>query len=259
MDQEAVDRIAATLLNARVTRRRAPATAFERMPDTGPETGIAYAVQDAVIRQIGACGGWKVGAASPKAEPLCAPLPRSLILESPARFPPDAFGALGLEAEVAFRLDRDLPPRDRDYERGDVEAAIAAVLPVVEVVDSRWEGWPEIPPLLHLSDFQSNGALVTGPETTDWRTIDLLHQPVTLGVDGNTLVDHVGGNKAGDMLRLVTWLANHAARRCGGLRQGQIVTTGSCTGLEFATPGASVVARFRDLGSVEIQFAAEAS
>ena len=62
----------------------------------------------------------------------------------------------------------------------------------------------------------------------------------------------MGGNPAGDVWRLLAWVANSCAARCGGLRKGELVTTGSCTGLLFAAPNVHVVAEFDGLGRVEV-------
>jgi hypothetical protein len=42
-------------------------------------------MQDATVAALGPIGGWKVGAKSPEAEPVCAPLPASGMLASGAR------------------------------------------------------------------------------------------------------------------------------------------------------------------------------
>ena len=41
----------------------------------------------------------------------------------------------GIEAEVAFRLGRDLPPRAAPYTRAEVMAALATAHPAIEVLE----------------------------------------------------------------------------------------------------------------------------
>ena len=55
--------------------------------------------------------------------------------------------------------------------------------------------------------------------------------------------------------RLLTWLANVGSRSLGGLRAGQWVTTGSCTGTILVAPGTTVVAEFPCLGRAELRLA----
>lgn len=251
MTETYVQRIAQRLIDARREHRQIPIPPLDE-PPASAET--AYAIQDAVGAALGPVGGWKVGAAGPSAEPLCAPLPAALVFPGPAALPAADHGLLGVEAEIAFRMGTDLPARDRAYGREEVIAAIAMAMPAIEIVDSRWRGWPRVERLWHLADHQANGALVYGQGRTDWHDIDFAIEPVKLSIGERTVAEAIGGNAAGDVLRLVVWLANHCARRTGGLRAGDIVTTGSCTGMNFATPGATVRAHFPALGEVEVTF-----
>lgn len=93
-----------------------------------------------------------------------------------------------------------------------------------------------------------------GAPVLDWQTIDPAEQAVRLTIDGRIVVEGVGGNPAGDPLRLIVWMANHLAEHCGGLRQGQIVTTGSMTGLIWTEPGVTIVAELPGLGRAEVTF-----
>lgn len=253
MSSPAAQTIAEQLLAARRERRQtAPPPSGQRPRDAA----AAYEIQDAVVAALGPIGGWKVGAGSAAAEPICAPLPASLVAAGPLTVPSGDFANFGIEAEIAFRIGADLPSRGRPYTEREVVAAIAVAKPAIEVVESRWTGWPRVDSLWQLADHQSNGMLVYGQGRPDWHEIDFTIQPVTLTIDGRVVAETIGGNAAGNPLRLVTWLANHAASRCGGLKAGQTVTTGSCTGMTFARAGSAVAASFPGLGDVEVTFAA---
>lgn len=236
------------LLDARRTRRPLDALPPEARP---ADAAAAYAVQDELVATLGGIGGWKVGAASPGAEPGCSPLPAPGIVPSGHVFPRDAFALNGLEAELAFTLGRDLPPRPAPYTEADVLAALRSVHPVIEIVDSRFTDMRGADPLSALADFASHGALVVGPGRGAGLRVDQTKQPVRLEAGNDVLYEGVGGNAAGDVFRLLVWLANHAAARCGGLRAGQIVTTGSCSGLTFARPPSRVRATLDGLGVCE--------
>ena len=248
MTPDSLRAVADQLLRARRDGRPIPVPADA----TPADMAEAYAIQDAVVAESGTIGGWKVGAAGPRAEPRCAPIPSSLILQGPAHLPASRFHHLGVEAEIAFRIGADLPAKGSPYTKKELNAAIAAVMPAIELVESRWTGWPRTAKLWQLADSQSNGALIVGPSRTDWHDIDLAIQPVALTANDRVLAEAIGGNIAGDLIRLVTWLANHAARRCGGLKAGDIVTTGSCTGMSFVTAGSTVRATFPGLGEAEL-------
>jgi 2-keto-4-pentenoate hydratase len=250
--KEATDRIARRFLEA--CRPGGPLVVPEPR-DALAEVADAYAVQELVVRELGPVGAWKVGAPSPTAEPVRAPILAATIHPSPVTLPAEAFHVVGIEAEIAYRLGADLPPRARPYAHDDVAAAIEGMLPAIEVVDTRLADHETAPPLWKLADNQINGGLVTGDLVTDWRHFDPLTQPVRLQVDGRVVAESQGGNTAGDPFRLLVWLANHCGEHCGGLRRGQIVTTGSLTGLRFVEPGAQVLAMLEGLGRVAVSFA----
>jgi 2-keto-4-pentenoate hydratase len=240
------------LLDARCPRRP-----LEALPEAcrPHDAGSAYAIQDELVAALGGIGGWKVGASSPAAEPGCSPLPAPGIVPSGHVFPRDTFALNGLEAEIGFTLGRHLPPRAMPYTGDDVLAAIRSVHPVIEIVDSRYVDMRAVDALSALADFASHGALVVGPGRTDGLRVDQTRQAVRLEAGEVLLYDGVGGNAAGDVFRLLAWLANHAAARCGGLRAGQVVTTGSCSGLAFARAPARVRAMLAGIGACEVTLA----
>lgn len=219
----------------------------------------AYAVQDAVLREIGPVGGWKVGAKGPTVEPACAPMPASGLFATPARLAGTSWRLRGIETEIAVRLDRDLPSRATPYSRDEVLAAIGAVLPVIEVVETRLEEFPGGAPGCVLADLNSHGALVLeaalplAPGMLNYLDDGSLLR-VRQSFNGKEVAQTQGGNPAVNLLRLVVWLANHCARRGQALVAGQIVTTGSCTGMLFAPAGAGVRGEIDGVGAVEVQF-----
>jgi 2-keto-4-pentenoate hydratase len=105
-----------------------------------------------------------------------------------------------------------------------------------------------------LADLQMHGALIFGPACEEWRQVDFTQEKVILTVDGTVRADRTGSNTAGDLLRLLPWLANHGAARTGGLRAGQWITTGSWTGFTIAMSGSSAEVRFSTLGRVGLRF-----
>ena len=245
-----IETAARRLLDARRTRTRISLAdlALDAAAD-------AYAVQDLVIQSLGPIGGWKVGAKGPDREPTCAPLPAAGILASPATLPDGTWRARGIETELALRIGTDLPEREAPYTLEEVLAAIGAVLPAIEVVETRLLEFPKAAPLAMLADLGAHGALVTGAEVP--------FQPGLLATqklaaqqwfDDKQVADQVGGNPAQDLGRVLVWLANHCAARGLGLRQGQIVTTGSCTGMLFAPAACRVRGKVDGLGGCEVGF-----
>jgi 2-keto-4-pentenoate hydratase len=240
-------RLAALLLDA---RRNAPIAAAPDDAAPADETE-AYRVQELVAQRCGRIAGYKVGSKTPDSMPLYAPLLAHLFY-SPPEVPGTASRVWAIEGEIMFRLGRDLPPRGEDYGRGEVLGAIDQMLTGFEIIDSRFSAWPQVPPLLGLADQQSHGGMVCGPgQPFADRAFDQTR--VRLTIDGRTIVEQAGGNSAGDPLRLLVWLANEMARKAGGLRAGDIVTTGSCTGVESLAPGATAELSFEGFEPVRLR------
>ena len=124
----------------------------------------------------------------------------------------------------------------------------------IEVCDTRYAAWGVQGEWSRLADQACHGALVVGSGRTDVAALQPLSVPVSLWVNGTLAVQRPAwGNPAGDPLRLLTWLANEGARSLGGLRAGQWVTTGSCTGTVLVAPGARVMAKLGSIGCAELQ------
>jgi len=229
---------AALLLQA-----RASGTLLAGLPEAlAPRTAAAaYAVQQSLMTELGEIGGWKVGAPGPTAEPNCAPMPAGGIHRSPAVLAAAEFAAPFTEPEIAFLLRADLPARAAPYTAAEVEAAIASCHPAIEVVQSRFANPDAAGALANLADLIRHGAFVYGDAIEDWQSIDFPSLAIVQTIEGGPTRNGVG-NPAGDMMRLMLWLANEGAVWAGGLRAGQIVTCGSWTGMTPAGRGEVVTA-----------------
>lgn len=229
----------------------------DHVPDSliPPSIDAAYAIQDEVGHHLGPIGGWKVGSETPQSEPFCAPIHTATIFDDGATVPHDLCRYLGVEAEIAYRFARDLPPRAHEWTRDEVLDAVGTIHPVIEILDTRYAKPGSQHKFLHTADQQSHGALIVGPGVADWRKFTPVHEPVILSINNQTVAEHTGGNSAGDPLRLLVWLANHASRRKIGIAAGSIVTTGSTTGTVFVDHGADVTATFPAIGAVHAHLA----
>ena len=243
---------AASLL---LSARHDPSQKLRSLPSVlaPADQGQAYAIQRRVSEALGPIGGWKVGASGPEAPPNCAPLPAAGVHASPARIHAGPTHLRGVEAEISFRLGADLAPRTAPYGRAEVIAAIACCLPAIEVLDSRFEAPDAVDPLSQLADSLTHSGFVYGAPAADWQAIDFARESVRLLVDGQ-VVKTGTANPAGDMIRLIQWLADSGAHWAGGLRAGQYITCGSWTGKDFVAAAAHVQAEFASAGSVAVEF-----
>ncbi len=120
--------------------RRDPARKLADLPVglKPADRAAAYAIQRKVAASFAAIGGWKVSPFGADAPPMCGALPAAGIVASPAKLSSQTHSMRGIEAEIAVRIGRDLPPRDTPYNRDEIVAAIAAMHPAIEVLESRF-------------------------------------------------------------------------------------------------------------------------
>jgi len=210
----------------------------------------AHAIQDATAALLGEdIVGWKV-AIRPDGEAMRGAIFASALLASPATLPARLVSLLGIEAEIAFRFDRDLPPCTEMYSNEEVAASTTAVV-AIGVVATRFTSYRDTPLLDRTADCMSNGALVVGTARADWRKFDLAGLEATLRVNGAVLVRARGGHAAGHPLGPAVVLVN-TLRGSTGVKAGQVITTGSFTGLRYVQPGDSVRVEFGGFGTAEL-------
>lgn len=246
---DAASEFAALLIAA----RRDPAAKVKAVPAglVPGDVAAAYAVQHKVAATFGAIGGWKVGA--PGGTTICGALPASGVQASPTRLAAATHPYRGIEAEVAFRMGADLPPRATPYSREEVIAAIAGMYPVIEELESRFLDPDSHDLMTNLADTQSHGGLIYGPELRDWQGVDLAAEHCQQFVDGKLHTERTG-YPFGDILKMVEWMANTGAVWAGGLKAGQFVTCGSWTGKACVAANARVRVVFPSLGEVLLDY-----
>lgn len=229
----------------------------------------ACRLQAAIIAELGGGKGWKIAAVTAEQrrslgvdQPVAAAMPTSTMHDAsaqPARLRLAKFIAPKIECEFAFQLRRDLPPRvGGEYTRDEVSAAIESMRIAVEIVDSR------LPPgsgtLAEVADGFNNGAFVAGRSVPHWQTLDFASIGIvlTFAAPGQPASELARGSGHaildGDPFGTVVMLANAQPEASAGLRAGDIVTTGSCSGAPRIPGPGSYRAEFSGLGVVELAF-----
>lgn len=174
--------------------------------------------------------------------------------DSPARLEASQFFMRVVEAEFAFLMARDLPPRTAPYSVEEVAEAVEGVLPGIEIVDSRFDDWTTIGAPSLIADNACHAAWVKGRLLRDWRGIDLAEQPVRLTVNGAFHREGSGRAVLGHPLNALTWLANQLSSHGSGLEAGQYITTGVTMEVYMGQRGDDIKADFGSLGVVELSF-----
>src|SRR5262245_17140422 len=224
-------------------------------------TEEAYAIQAEIVRLSGhAVRGFKVGSTSKEAQrllgtsgPGSGPLLAPYLHMTPARVAIVPRQTPAAEAECACRFGSALPPREAAYTAADVAQAIEAMAGAIEIVGTRLAGGLAGKGRhLVTADGGANVALITGAWTADWRGLDLKRHEVAMHINGQIRGRGEGGRALGDPMHVMVWLANQQSRLGRGLKAGDIVSTGTCTGLDEVKPGDAVLADFGALGRVAL-------
>jgi 2-keto-4-pentenoate hydratase len=232
------------------------------------EPAQSYAIQKVYVAQMIAeydatVAGYKGGATNPGAmeklgldDPFHAVLLSPFVRQSPAAIAKDECNIRVLEVEIAFRMGDNLPAAAFPYDLDAVTSAIATVMPAIEVVDSRYSDWTGAGGLQVIADNGSAGFWVYGAENANWRSFDYEDFPVSLHINGEKIADGNSAIVLESPLNSLTWIANQLCLAGGGLKAGDLVTTGTCTPPTPCNAGAQVMADFGPLGQVQVDFGA---
>ncbi len=224
-----------------------------------------YAIQ-AELEKLSAkpLWGWKIAATSTAGQrhigvdgPLAGRLLAEMVHADGATLPFGANRMRVAEAEFAFRMARDLPPRVEAYTVEEVLGAVAALHTAIEVPDSRFVDFVTAGAAQLLADNACAHQFVLGPEApATWRDMDLAAHRVIGRVTGRLEREGVGANVLGDPRIALAWLANELSRHGMTLAAGQVVTTGTCLVPMDVAPRDEVEVEYGALGRVGIRFAA---
>ena len=208
--------------------------------------------------------GWKIAATSQAGQthlgvdgPLAGRLLQERVYASGQEVPFGANHMKVVEAEFAFRMGRDLPPRATPYTVAEVMDAVATLHPAIEVPDSRFDEFPKVGVAQLIADNACAHYFTLGPAAPEtWRPLDLAAHPIVGTIAGGLQREGRGANVLGDPRVALTWLANELSGLGIALRRGEVVTTGTCVVPLPVKARDHVRADFGVLGSVELTFGA---
>jgi 2-keto-4-pentenoate hydratase len=147
-----------------------------------------------------------------------------------------------------FRIDRDLPARDRNYDVVEIRDSVTAVVGF-EIIGSRFRGDGAGSLYSSLSDHIANGAIVVGDAVPQWRDVAFEDVALRLTEDDHELASVVGCHPFDDPFLPVVVGVNRL-RRHAGVKTGDIIVTNSSTSFFPVAAGASVRAVYEGLGEV---------
>jgi 2-keto-4-pentenoate hydratase len=220
----------------------------------------AYAAQAGLLRASGQEPvGWKIAATSIAGQkhinvpgPLAGRLLEAKVLPDGMAAPLANNIMLVAEAEFAFRMGRDLPLRDRPYTVEEVLDAVAALQPTIEVPDSRFRDFTTVGAEQLIADAACACWLIVGEAAPEsWRDTDLSAHPASVHKNGKAVAHGSGAAVLGDPRIALAWLANEVAEFAGGLREGDLVSTGTCVVPVPVRPGDRIIVDFGEIGQVQ--------
>ncbi len=239
-------------------RDRSPIPPFTRR-NPFLDTAIGYATQDLLVERRCAAGEWVIGLklgltskvkrdALGIHEPVYGRLTSSMLVPAGQPVVLDDMIQPRVEPELALLIGRSIPP---DASVADVLAAVDAVYPAIEVVDSRYSEPFRLVDSVADNAGAARAVLSTRPrrpaELADLHVLGcVFHFPG--GYD-----TAAGGAAMGHPAAAVRWLAGALAARGERLEPGSIVLTGGLTAAVPLRPDGPVCVEFDGLGSVEVR------
>lgn len=220
-----------------------------------------YAIQAAVAKlRAMSTAGYKVGltnAESQRANGVCEPIAGRLaspdILRSPARIELPAKHLRIVEAEFVFEIGRGISAADLPIGEANIRDYIRAVHSGIEICNSRLSA-QEAPLPCVIADNSNADLLVIGEPLANWPAALERDIPVVLSRRSGRPVHGSSGRVLGSPLKALIWLANWLASRGERLECGDLVASGSCTGMTEVAPEDCVIGAFGQAAQVSVEF-----
>lgn len=256
MDMTAQRELARLLASLRREQRSQSGLAPHLVP---PDKATAYRIAGMVAEELGwPVLGWKIAAMKEEMQQALrtdSPIYGRVyfLKETPHSAAHATLASPIPEVEYQARLGRDLPPRDKSYTVEEVTDAVASLHPGLELAECRFIHDASFPPLpAILADGAGSGTIVYGPAITDWRNRDVPGQEATLWSNGRLRRKGTAAAALDHPMVPLTWLANELSRTGVGMKEGQMVSTGTLTGMLAPKPGETFLADFGPFGSVTV-------
>ena len=175
----------------------------------------------------------------------------NMVLQDAAAFRIDELIQPKIEPEIAFILDREL--KGPGITPMQVLAATRFVMPALEIIDSRIEGW-KIKLCDTIADNASSARIVLGNSARRVDDLDLKLVGMVLERNGEIVQTGAGGAVLGHPAVAVAWLANAIGQFGVSLGAGEIVMPGALCAATDVRASDLLQASFDGFGSVSVRF-----
>ena len=236
-----------------------------KLEPLGLDEAAGYAVQaDANVMlelSLGPVAGYKIGATTEAMRrllnvpgPIAGDVFTATVHDRSATLRLADYVRPGIETEIAVRLARDLPADEAPWTIERIGAAVAAVMPAIEIVDDRYIDFKSAGAGTIIADNAFNAGSILGPETTDWQHLTLDRLTARTIIDGKEVATGLSSELLGHPLNALVWLADSFAGRGRTLRAGRFVSLGTITPVQWLTGPCAVEIEVEGLGGVEVVF-----
>jgi 2-keto-4-pentenoate hydratase len=248
---------------------RQAGSAFDALPpELRPRDRAAGHAIQALLPQVSgrAVVGWKIAATGAAGQahigvsgPLAGRVLDGMVDGDGARVALAGNLMCVAEPEFAFRFGRTLAPRSLPYTVEEVMDAVDALLPSVEVPNSRYVDFAKAgEPQLIADDACGHRFVLGAPAACDWRAIDLRAHAVRAevrGLEGHRYArEGTGAAVLGDPCVALAWLVNELSGLGIASQAGHFVSTGTCMVPLEVRPGDRVQVDYGVLGRLDVAF-----
>ena len=155
-----------------------------------------------------------------------------------------------VEPEFSFVMKKELDISKAPYKPEIVSESISAVLPSIELVDSRFEDWTVVGVKNLIADNAVHAHWIYGDEINNLNSIDFNNHSVDLFINENLIDKGNSNNVMGNPINSLTWLINNLALSGKSLPKNSYISTGTCTPAIPIKKGDKIMADFGKLGNV---------
>jgi 2-keto-4-pentenoate hydratase len=231
-------------------------------PPDGPITiSDAYDIQQRYVALLrgehGDDVGYKVGLTSATMQAFCGidhPIAGVVLARRLHRSGASArrsdFGRLGLEFEIAVRIQSDVAVTGKPFTAATIAPHIGGVCAGIELVDDRSADYGSLDVRSLVADNSWNGGIVLSEFASKWP--DLENVVGRAAKDGAGIGEGHGRDILGHPFNSAAWLATQLNSRGEGLKAGQVVMTGSVMKTVFPEAEASYRFDLEGIGVVDV-------
>ena len=264
MDISKINKAAEILYNSRINLKRIKKLPEDCIPQSFEE---AYDIQDELVNKYLAADknniliGKKIGCTNKAAqiqlninESFFGNMFTKNISKSKCTINSENYFSPFVEPEFSFVMKDELDISKAPYNLNTVYESILAILPSIEIVDSRYEDWTSVGVNNLIADNAVHAHWVFGTEVKDLSNFNLNNHSVDLLINKKLIEKGNSNNVMENPINSLTWLINNLAIMGKTLPKNHYISTGTCTKAIPISCGDNIIADFGKLGTVSFVY-----